>query len=515
MKVSQISIILFILLLSLTTRAQKSEREALYHFKAKNYIVALKLFQKLYEKDTTNVDLTYKLGICYVSCNKNPAEALKYFLKVEPEFKSDPEFLFYLGQAYLYNYDFINAKTTFQNCINLSEKEELLQDDAELWLQMTQTAERMKKNPLDVSFINMGKYINSELDELTPFITPDGEMLLYTSNQKYDSKFQFYTYDVYYSYDENGVFKKGKTLSSVNSLDDEYMAGISLSNERIFVQLQGYEGYQDLISSDRKAKSFQNKVAMKSNVNSKYAEFGACETINSDTLFFSSGRDGGYGGMDIFYSLKLPTGEWGEARNLGEKINTPYDEDFPVLSKYGTKLYFTSNRPESMGGYDIFESKINGNREFSTPKNIGYPLNDVFDNKTIAYSDNERYAYVSAIKSDSYGFTDLYQVVFNQEDPSAKIFILNFKLLEGENTIPFAETDTTLIIKAFQKNSVVFGEYAYQAKNSQSTMALPPGIYTIEVSGIKTEKTSLNISVDDSPSGEKIEKKEIVLKQKK
>jgi hypothetical protein len=251
-------------------------------------------------------------------------------------------------------------------------------------------------------------------------------------------------------------------------------------------------------------------------INSKSAEFAAYESTNGDTLFFSSNREGGFGGFDIYYSLKLPTGDWGIPMNLGEKINTAYDEDFPVLSSTDNKFYFTSNRPESMGGFDIFESKINPKtKEFSTPKNIGYPLNDVFDNKTIAFSDNDRYAYVSAIKPNGYGFTDLYQVVFNQMDPRVKILILTINIQNGESLVKAAELVPTLKITAFQKGKVVFGEYGFDLKSSSSTIALPPGSYTLEIIGSETEKYTRKITVPDTPTGNKIEKTTLTLDLKK
>ncbi len=506
--------LLITVLISISLLAQKEEREANYHFKSGNYAVSLKQYEKLYNKDTTNKEYCYRLGVSYLKCNSNPTFALKYFKIVETDKKTEPEFLFDIGKAYLYNHDFKNAKIKFDACKILAIKNLALKQEAITWYEMTKNAQKMVNMPLDVSFINMGKYINSEMDELTPFVTPDNEILLYTSNNKYDHKYLIYTYNVYYS-NKKGYFKKGRLLSAVNSMDDEFMAGVSLTNERIYVQLQGYDGFQDLIYSDRNGKGYQGKTGLSNNINTKYAEFGACETVNGDTLFFSSGREGGFGGMDLYFSLKLPTGEWSVPRNLGDKINTPYDEDFPVLSYSGNIMYFTSNRPQSMGGFDLFKSKIDGaSRKFSQPKNLGYPINDVYDNKTIAFSDNNRYAYVSAIKPNGFGYADLYRVIFNQNDPSVKIMILNFKKLEGNNKELFAATDTSLKITAFKKGKIVFGEYAYNFNSSSSTIALPPGDYSLEIVGIKTKEFTYKVSVPDIPSGKKIEKKEIVLELK-
>jgi len=514
MKIKVFLILVFVTQIAVNLVAQQDEKSANYYFKADNYIMAAKLYKKLVDKNVTNQQFNYRLGISYLNCNTNPPASLEYLKKASPKVKQEPEFLFNLGKAYLYNSDYKNAKDCFMQCSNKAFKDEDLKKNAELWYAKVQTAERMVKTPLNVEFINMGKNINSEMDELTPFVTVDDEILLYTTNVKFDRSLNVYTNNVYISNKTSGIFKKGKSLTAVNSIDDEFMAGISMTDNRIFVQLQGYEGYQDLMESERNGKSYKGKNILGYNVNSEAPEFAACETYSGDTLYFSSGREGGYGGMDIYFCLKLPTGEWGIPQNVGDKINTAYDEDFPVLSRDGKKIYFASNNPKSMGGYDIFVSTINSRKEFSTPKNIGYPLNDVYDNKTIAFSKDDRYAYVSAIRPGGFGSADLYRVVFKDKDPSVKILIFKFKKQEGESKVDFTGTNKSLKITVYKKGEEVFGQYSYDSQSSSSTIALTPGVYSIKITGYSIEDYTYKVTIPDTPTGKKIEKKEIVLKSK-
>jgi hypothetical protein len=373
----------------------------------------------------------------------------------------------------------------------------------------------MVRNPLDISFINLGKAINSEMDELTPILTPDNEILFYTSNRAYDSKFKLYTYDVYSSVLEDGNFKKGRPASTINSFDDEFVAGVSNSGERFFYQLQGYEAFEDLLVSDIIKETLKGKTILSETVNSKAPERGAAETENGDTLYFSSEREEGLGGSDLYYSLKLPTGAWSEPRNLGNIINTEFDEDYPVLSPDGTKLYFCSNGAGSMGGFDVFVSEINPTtREFSEPKNLGYPLNDVYDNKTIAFADDGTAAYVSAIRPDGFGFTDLYRVAFNQNDPTVKIYQVKLTYLVNNQPTEFGSQDSTLKVSVVNKTKHLFGTYAYDQKSSQATVALPPGTYYLEISGAKIEPYSMKITVPEIPGNKKIEVLNAVLQIK-
>ncbi len=494
--------------------AQKTERDANYHFKSENYPVALAIYQDLYKSDTTNAELNYRLGVCYLNCNSNPKAALKHLQSIERSKADDPIFYFELGKAYLYNYQLTYANKSFTKAKQLAIKRPDFIQLIDVWLAMTENAKKLTKHPLDVSFINLGKYINSKMDELTPVITADGEFLLFTTNRKFDRTFNLYTYDVFYSPLADNAFKKGKSLSIVNSVDDEHIAGVSATGDKIFVQLQGYEAFEDIAISERTSRGFSKDVMLNSNVNSKGTENGACESISGDTLFFSSVRLDGKGGLDIYFSKKLPTGDWSIPIGLGDKINSQYDEDFPILSSDGKILYFCSNGLNSMGGFDIFKTNILPNGQFSEPKNIGYPLNDVFDNKTIAFSPNQRYAYVSAIRSGGFGYNDVYRVVFNQEDPSVKIFIFKMKTGNKEQNTEFLASDTTLTITAYTKGKVVIGKYAYDKKNSQATVALSPGAYTIEIAGKETESQSIKITVVDAPGKGKILKKNIFLKPK-
>jgi len=507
---------LLLVLFSLNLFGQNEERDANFQFKSNNFPVALKQYKALQEKDTTSSIYNYKLAICYLNSNCNPPMALNYLKKVENSLNKESEFQFQLGQAYLYNYQFDQALQAFNSCIVLDGKSQQFADKAKLWITMVENARKLTKSPLDVSFINLEKNMNSEMDETTPIISPDGEFLFYTSNVKYDGKFSLYTSDVYMATLDDGIFKKGKVVPAINSADDEFLAGISMNGERLYAQLQGFEAFEDIFYTNKRGKGFQGKEQLDENINSKSRETAVVETLNGDTLYFASDRPGGFGGLDLYYSLKLPTGQWSVPRNLGESINSVYDEDFPVLSTDGSTLYFCSNGTGSMGGFDVFKSKINPiTHEFGKPQNLGYPLNDVFDNKTIAFAPNNRYAYVAAIKPEGFGYSDLYRIIFNQEDPSVKIFMLKFTTDSTPDPKEFASCDTTLKITAYQKSKSVFGTYAYDSKNSQATVALLPGTYTIEVTGKMIEPQTFKISVPDVPGDEKFAKMKVPLTLKK
>ena len=110
-------------------------------------------------------------------------------------------------------------------------------------------------------------------------------------------------------------------------------------------------------------------------------------TLSSDgnTMYFVSDMTGTLGGSDIFMSQKV-NGEWQQPVNMGPKINTPYNEMFPVVWK-DTVLYFSSEGHYNFGGLDIFQS-VNRANGWSNPTNAGYPLNTSYDDFGIAMNDS-------------------------------------------------------------------------------------------------------------------------------
>lgn len=121
-------------------------------------------------------------------------------------------------------------------------------------------------------------------------------------------------------------------------------------------------------------------------------------------LFFASTRDGGFGGIDIWFAKINSDGSFGDPINLGASVNTPMDEVSPFITNDGNKLYFSSNGRESVGGFDIHYSVIrdefwssNDLASISNAENVGFPLNTEFNElfPTTDKSINERIYYSS------------------------------------------------------------------------------------------------------------------------
>jgi outer membrane protein OmpA-like peptidoglycan-associated protein len=162
---------------------------------------------------------------------------------------------------------------------------------------------------------------------------------------------------------------------------------------------------------------FQNKV------NTSYLETSANMDLNKNMVFFVSDRDGGLGGKDLWVIKKLDNGSWSSPQNLGEPINTEYDEESPYFHSDGKTLYFSSKGHSSIGGLDIFKSELDKELNWSSPKNMGYPINTVNDDLSFVPTVTGNKAYFSSVRNGGKGKSDIYEMILpNQEEPSLAVY---------------------------------------------------------------------------------------------
>tara|TARA_B100001245_G_scaffold234775_1_gene221034 strand:+ start:4128 stop:6077 length:1950 start_codon:yes stop_codon:yes gene_type:complete len=139
-------------------------------------------------------------------------------------------------------------------------------------------------------------------------------------------------------------------------------------------------------------------------------------TADGQKIYFASDQPGGQGGMDIYVTEKTILG-WSKPKNLGPNVNTSGDEAFPYISNNG-ELYFASNGHLGLGGLDIFMAAPTDNG-FTSPVNLGYPINDVKDDFGFVLNDKEEEGYFSTNRSGGVGRDDImrFKVLEKPEPP--------------------------------------------------------------------------------------------------
>ena len=123
-------------------------------------------------------------------------------------------------------------------------------------------------------------------------------------------------------------------------------------------------------------------------------------------LFFASNRPGGYGGYDLYFSIRTD-GRWGPAINLGPEINTSGNEVFPFLHP-GGRLFFVSNGHPGQGGLDLYAIDVSG-RVWGKVLNLPAPLNSPADETGITLDDDGKIGFLASNRAGGQGEDDLYR----------------------------------------------------------------------------------------------------------
>ncbi|MGB0862116.1 MAG: carboxypeptidase regulatory-like domain-containing protein [Saprospiraceae bacterium] len=129
-------------------------------------------------------------------------------------------------------------------------------------------------------------------------------------------------------------------------------------------------------------------------------------SADGNTLYFSSDRPDGFGGFDIYVSYKR-AGKWSEPENLGSGVNTQGDEITPFI--LGSVLYFSSNWHWGLGGYDIFSTKKVGS-SWGSISHLGKDINSTRDDFGFIFNPKEKVGYFSSNRLGGKGDLDIYRV---------------------------------------------------------------------------------------------------------
>ncbi len=491
----RIFILAILSVLSLHIVAQKKyEQRAEKYFKYYNYERALKDYLRLYRKAPNDEKLLEKIIDCYLKDNTPREQALPYLeklLELKPE---NAKANFNYALALYHNHQFDEAKNQLIKNQHLINSDDELREKS-IALQATiNNAYAFVQSSVNVEFINLGENINTSRNEISPFVTYDENVLFYSSDKRYNSYAGIYYFNICVSEMNKHQHEKGKTIGSkINSVFDEMVAGIDPYRSQLMVFHNKNKEEQMAYAEYLGNYMFEALKEYGTPLDGQGAEFGVWFTASGDSILFSG--DSENGDTDLYYSIKLPDGSWGVARELSGKINTKYNENFPVLSEDGQRLYFSSDNDKSMGGYDLFYSDYDkATQTWSEAVNMGYPINDTYDNYNISWVYGKRHAYVSSIRPEGYGARDIYKVIFNEKEAFNAIIKCDIRL----------QTDTGLVIPEFAPRITVrdtmefiVGRYRATQDSSQFIMALTPGEYIIQIDEDDLPQFSQRLSIPE------------------
>lgn len=489
---------LFFLLLTIISTGSMAQPDpgiAEDFFKKTNYLYAIPEYKKLLKLERDNADYNFHLGVCYLRTNIDKVMAIQYLERAYKQPKYPAETPFQLAIAYTYDYKFDKAIELFQEFRKKAPAK--LHASIDKYIDNCQVAKQMMRHPIPVTFQNLGPGINSEFPDYYPFTTGDEKTIYYTSRRK-EGKSSKVEYDGYYASEVfsttfNGeTFTSGKLVTQMNSTYDDQVVGLSSDGESVFLFSTGSEEKGALYRCYKKNGAFKKETFVEQVNAEKSIETSGYMSPDGSIIFFASNRSGGAGGYDIWMVRKLPNGKWGIPFNCGPEINTTGDEDFPSLSPDGLTLYFSSNGLPGMGGYDIYSSSFDPETGmFSQAKNLGYPLNTPFDERTISFAEDGKHAYVSAQRKDGQGDLDIYRVTFEEVE-----FIQTLFLITIPNPAKPDETLKDVIISISTESGDVVGDYRPNPGTGRYTIILGPGKYvlSVEADGFKTHSENIKVN---------------------
>lgn len=368
-----------------------------------------------------NAELNYKLGNCYLH-SLNKSKSLDYFKKayeLKPTVAKDIHYK--LGRAYQYKYQFDDAIKEYEvhrMKLEPTERQEL--KELEKLITECNTAKKMMKNPIRVWVDNVGANINSKYPDYGPLITADESMMIFTSRRPSETSKELiagrYNEDVFVSVkDKEGNWTKAVAISDkINTKEHDATAGLSNDGQTLFLYYTAANNGGNLYQSVKVNGEWSKPKDLGKKINgSKSWETGASLSYDGKELYFVSNREGGFGKRDIWVSKwDENKGEWGEAQNVGENINTEYEEIGVYMHPDGRTMYFSSQGHEGMGGYDIYYAKRDEKGVWGKPVNIGYPVNTPDNDVHFVMAANGKHGYYSSFREDGNGEKDIYMISF-------------------------------------------------------------------------------------------------------
>lgn len=444
-----------------------------------DYIHALSLYESIYVLDSMNAELNYKIGVCKYENKKTREQAKKYFERTSSESYLETDY--YIGKILHSENKFERAIDYYHSYIKRQgEKEHTIKEIEDLVEKCYYAKIQLEKAQTnDIIITNMGDHINSEYAEYAPLIPADENAIYFTSRRKnpiwnnVDPLDNYYE-DIYVSYrNPDSTWQSPVMLdTTINSPYHDAATGLSADGEKLLI----YHTSEDHVHGHIYISEFVNgrwnkPHKMDANINSAHHnETSACFSPDGEIIFFSSDKPGGFGGKDLYSIKKAPNGKWAKPMNLGSKINTEYNEDAPFIHPHDSVLYFSSEGHQNIGGYDIFKSSFDEAEHFTSPKNMGYPINTTDDDIFFVLNGSGSTGYMSSKRKDSYGLYDIYSVNFAINNAPMSVYNIHLFEVTTNTIINKVEITVTNI-----ERKIVDGIYKSNPLSGKTIIISKPG----------------------------------------
>jgi len=502
-----------------TANAQSnSERRKIFaqaesFFLYEEYELANQLYLLIETPEKMNIK--YKIGVCYLNIPGEKEKSIPYLeeavktasydsrTKLFRENRAPLDAYFFLARAYMINNELEKALKTFitfeEHISQIKSKKGMSNREfIEQQIKACDIAIKLKETPIAFTQSLLSQHFSFGAINENPAVSFDGNSIVYTEKRGIINA-------IFYSKKEGGIWQPPREITAeLNAGEDCTSSSLNYDGTELFLyKTDNYVG--NIYSSTLKDGVWTPIKKLNKNINTKFFESHASISADGQKLYFTSNREGGYGGLDIYVSERNASGDWGPAVNLGPTINTLYNEDTPFIIEDGSTLYFSSEGHTSMGGYDIFKSKLVGNT-WLTPENIGYPINTTDDDKFFQPADNGATAYYSM--TTGYKKRDIMYLKFDK--------VQNLRTLEIDGIYSLSDTtvyfDKNYFIHLVNSETGDTVDIAYPNRFSgRYSFTVPPAKYSITYASsyyfsqtidttLTTTAITINVSLIPDPS---------------
>ena len=296
---------------------------------------------------------------------------------------------------------------------------------------------------------------DSKANYYFPSLTIDGEEVIFTkqqiSNELGNSPGQEDLFSA--GFDGKQFVGEEPIKGLINTAKNEGTQTLRYDGRLMFFTACSYpdsKGGCDIYYTLKEDKTWLPATNIGNPINTRYWESTPCLSPDGMTLFFSSNRPGGFGGMDIWVSKFVDGSGWQVPTNMGDVINSSGDELAPFIHSDGRTFYFASSGHIGMGQLDLFRSSSENGVEWLSPINLGYPVNTHKNEFGITIPGSGEYA-LFASDRDSADRREIFKYNIISEHKPNMISYVKGRVIDS---LSHKSLEASLEIQEFSGNSI-------------------------------------------------------------
>jgi outer membrane protein OmpA-like peptidoglycan-associated protein len=317
---------------------------------------------------------------------------------------------------------------------------------------LTIKQERGKINVLENKTVlkkeNLGPNVNSDIQDLTPVISHDGQTLYFSVRTNTPDDKNNYNSEIFYStLNKDGTWSKKKDIGyPLNNEESNFIISATPDNNSLLLSGRYNKdgtSYGDGLSISHREHngwSVPEDVILDDFYNdNEFVSYSLA--ADRKTLILSVERKDSYGQADIYVSFQKNDNTWTAPKNLGHTINTYGSEETPFIAADGKTLYFSSNGRPGYGDNDIFMSRRLDNSwtKWTEPLNLGPQINTASWDAYYTITASGDYAYLGST-DHSLGLTDIFRIKVSESAKPEPVVIIHGKVLDKITKQPLAAT---------------------------------------------------------------------------